>query len=326
MEFRKSDVTKIEATARAHLIKELGVRSTDLVAVGTEAEVYSYGDQFVLKLYGGIDRLTKLQTLQRFYEVLNAAPSGLMLPRIADIRVCEPLLAVIESRIPGCPLTQVLKTGDVAHEDRAIEIYLGAVQALRKIRISTTPVKYLLLDEGDESLCERQRWAEFYVRLVSKKLTRVGTVLASHVSNFYLKCEQLIEGFRNDADIELSVVHGDFFPGNLLVSPDLSRAEGIVDFGSFTMFGDTMLDMAGAVGFYRMYDPQRKEIRASLVRRLKATLEPRDIGRLYRYLAAHAILTCDLYLCQPDHVKDGHFQWALEILDDSTLWSELKAD
>jgi hypothetical protein len=90
MEIKRSDATKISEKHRSYLLDELKVTSKDLLAVGTEAEVYSYGESQVLKLYADSSRLVTLKTLEAFYDSLDDTPSGLKLPRIVTIKESGP--------------------------------------------------------------------------------------------------------------------------------------------------------------------------------------------------------------------------------------------
>jgi hypothetical protein len=230
---------------------------------------------------------------------------------------------VIESKVPGRSLEEFLPALNATAEENAIHVYLNAARALKEIKLLTPPTRYILFDETDQSSLSGQTWPEFYAQLLHEKVARVGDLLAQNVSEFRSKFERLIESVGKDIDIEISLIHGDFFPGNLLVAEDLSHATGVVDFGSFTMFGDAMVDMAGAVGFYRMHDPERTAIRNRVLDRAESMLTSNEIGRMYRYLAGQAIVTCDLYISESDPLDNGHFRWALEILEDSRVWSDL---
>ncbi len=230
---------------------------------------------------------------------------------------------MIESKVPGRSLEEFLPALNATAEENAIHVYLNAARALKEIKLLTPPTRYILFDETDQSSLSGQTWPEFYAQLLHEKVARVGDLLAQNVSEFRSKFERLIESVGKDIDIEISLIHGDFFPGNLLVAEDLSHATGVVDFGSFTMFGDAMVDMAGAVGFYRMHDPERTAIRNRVLDRAESMLTSNEIGRMYRYLAGQAIVTCDLYISESDPLDNGHFRWALEILEDSRVWSDL---
>ena len=323
MQITRADVTTIDAEERAQILEHFRVSSAHLLAAGTEAEVYSYGDEHVVKLYGDSGRLANLEALKSFYESLDERPSGLKLPRILEILSFGSAIGVIESKVPGRSLEEFLPALNATAEENAIHVYLNAARALKEIKLLTPPTRYILFDETDQSSLSGQTWSDFYAQLLHEKVARVGGLLAQNVSEFRSKFERLIESVGKDIDIEISLIHGDFFPGNLLVAEDLSHATGVVDFGSFTMFGDPMVDMAGAVGFYRMYDPDRTAIRNRVLDRVEQMLTSSEIGRIYRYLAGQAIVTCDLYVSESDPRDNGHFRWAIEILENSRVWSNL---
>jgi hypothetical protein len=323
MEISRANAAMIPEPARRLLLHEFGLAPDSLIAVGTEAEVYSLDHARVLKVVGDSSRLRRLETLKGFYESLDETPSGLTLPRILEIKELNGVVGVVETRIPGQPLEVLLPALDHKGLARAEDLYLQSALALGAVRLLRDPEKYLLFDESDGSRVSAQSWPEFYAKLISEKIDRVGDLLKRTVSRFEEKSARLKEALSGEAKTTLSIIHGDFFPGNLLVAPDLSCAYGVVDFGSFTMFGDRLLDLAGAAGFYRMYDPRRSSIRHALLARVEALLLPADVSKLYRYLAAHAVLTCDLYVAESDPRDNGHFQWAVEILEDEGVWKRM---
>ena len=51
-----------------------------------------------------------------------------------------------------------------------------------------------------------------------------------------------------------ALVHGDYFPGNLLMSERL-EVSAVIDFSVFTLVGDPLLDAACAVVFLEMNEP-----------------------------------------------------------------------
>jgi aminoglycoside phosphotransferase (APT) family kinase protein len=84
--------------------------------------------------------------------------------------------------------------------------------------------------------------------------------------------------------IEGVLVHGDYFPGNVLIAEDLT-VSGVIDFGPLTVIGDPMLDLASALIFlevarpgYRTDDTQF--VRDRLLARVGAAMF--DAATLYR--------------------------------------------
>lgn len=318
---------KINPEDRMRLLEEFKVCPTDLLAVGTEAEVYSLDQMHVFKIYSGAERLTNIYQLREFYELVDADACGLKVPRIIEIWEYSSLIGVIELRLPGRPLDERLSSLDSESEARMIDLYLSTACALRMLKMRSPPTHYKLFDKSGSSACSQQRWQEFYWRLISQKAEQTDGLLRRRVSGLPHKLRILQETIRYQFDGEISVVHGDIYPGNILISDDLSHATGLVDFGSFTMFGDHLIDVASAVGFYRMYDPNRKVIRNRLLDRVETLLNSQEISRLYCYLAAQAIITCDLYLSpadEPDPFDNGHLCWAVEILEDTRIWENLE--
>jgi aminoglycoside phosphotransferase (APT) family kinase protein len=51
-----------------------------------------------------------------------------------------------------------------------------------------------------------------------------------------------------------ALVHGDYFPGNVMMSDEL-RVSGVIDFGPLTVIGDPMMDLASAVMFLEVVRP-----------------------------------------------------------------------
>ena len=90
---------------------------------------------------------------------------------------------------------------------------------------------------------------------------------------------------------ERVLVHGDFYPQNVMVD-DGGRVTGVIDFGGNTLLGDQRMDVASAVILRRNLDKYRKPMRWTLPlmdearRRYGAGLS--DVVEAYRgYYALH---------------------------------------
>ena len=86
------------------------------------------------------------------------------------------------------------------------------------------------------------------------------------------------------------LVHGDYFPGNVLIGDDL-RVSGLVDFSVWTAVGDPLYDVVGAAIFLEMATEATAEdvafVRGVILdRHGDAVLEP---GRFYRAYFAFAM-------------------------------------
>lgn len=290
----------IDQNNRIRILKRFGLSNENLIARGTEAEAYALGESEVLKIYTDLQRFQKLKILQTFYNSIDARQCGFQIPKILEIIVEGDMLATRENRIPGVSLESLLPSLDGSLLDQAESLYLKAVCALQEMRLDSPPKYYSLFDETNESSIGIRPWNEFYVGLVKSKITEVEVFLGGIVPNFYEKTQKLLKCFELESKGKISVVHGDLFPGNLMVKNDLSSITGIIDFGSFTLFGDHMLDIAGAFGYYKMYEKDRILVRERILPKFLEIVPPSEKGRFFRYLCANAILTSNLYVTEPD--------------------------
>src|SRR5690242_3574814 len=108
MEISRSDSRSIQEDERARILSRFSVTRQDLVGVGTEAEVYDLDKSRVLKLYPDVSRLQHLILLQDFYSSLDRSHLHLALPHIYEISSEGNLLAVVEHKISGVPLSDLL--------------------------------------------------------------------------------------------------------------------------------------------------------------------------------------------------------------------------
>ncbi len=312
----------IRADDRRQALAAFDLASAQPLAVGTEAEVYGRDATTLLKLYANAERRANFEVLQKLYDSINPQPSGLRLPQIHQIVQFGDLVAVVETRLAGEPLKDRLPDLHGAALQRAETLYLDTVWKLREIEITTPPETYLLFDDTGISTTAAQTFETFYAHFLEQKLTHVGQFFEPLIPAFPAKAAALVARLRRAPPAPLALVHGDFFPGNLLVDHAVTRVQGVIDFGSFTLFGNYLLDVAGAFGFYKMYDPQRRAIRAKLLTQIMDRLSRDERPQFFQFLLANALLTSDLYAAEADPRPDGHFQWAAEIVAEDRYWSE----
>ncbi len=324
MELSRADASAIDPEARAAALRQLGVDPGAWIARGTEAEVYGLTDERVLKLYADPGRVGKVEVLRRFYDSLRAEGLTFTLPRIHDVTPIRGLLAVIERRIEGKPLSELLPDLDDEAALTARERYIDAVTALAELKSPHGVSQYLLFDESGLSSARAQGWYEFVYRLAEVKIERQRASLEADVVDLSAKQARLRELYLGQRyDGPLSVVHGDFFPGNVLMS-DTCRVTGVIDFGSFTMFGDPLYDVSLACVLFDMYGPERSSVRDELVAVALRKVGAEAEGRLYRYAMAYALNSCDLYSGADGLRPDEHYRWAVDLLNTESYWQRME--
>lgn len=320
MVISRAEVRAIGERDRRAVLAEFGIAAPEPLAVGTEAEVYEKDEQTLLKLYAGHERFAYLQTLQQFYHSIDDHASILRLPRLLEVTRRGNLIVALETRLAGVTLETALNLLDADQHERLETLYLDAVGALKALQITEAPQRYLLFDQSGQSATSGQTFEHFYADLLANKLVTVGSIFNTVVQTFTSKAVDLVEAIRSHRPAPLHVVHGDFFPGNVIVTPDYQQVVGVIDFGSFTMFGNHLLDWAGAFGFYQMYAPDRWQIRARLLPRILDRLTQVEARSFFQFLLANAIVTSDLYVTGANPLDDGHFAWAVELVNEANYW------
>ena len=105
-----------------------------------------------------------------------------------------------------------------------------------------------------------------------------------------------------------TLVHGDYFPGNVLIGDDLAMS-GLVDFSVWTVVGDPALDIAGAALFLEMVaeatDDDVAFVRQTVLDRHGPAILA--AGRFYRAYAAFAVADPD----DSGGLYPKMFPWAL---------------
>jgi len=259
-----------------------------------------------------------LQDLQWFYDNLDASSVSFSLPQIYRIQQYENLIGVIERRIDGHPMSELLPSYD-SEEVRTRYVTSSADLAL--VRILKPLDRYMLFDIDHVSSMSIGDWNLFLRFLLQRKLQNVKAHLESDVLHFRSRVDKLLNCLLTSYTGPIGIIHGDLYPGNILVN-DEKRVSGVIDFGTFSMVGDPLFDVATSWAFYNMYGSDRVATRKELLETVVARHGRGVTPVLYRYLLAFAILSCDLYPETTCSIRDtGHYQWAIEILRDGDYWT-----
>ena len=217
---------------------EFGLRASDFLGEGGESLVYALGNDHILRLpkRQPFDRGSRAR-LKRFLGLIHGR-----LPFVtATIEEIGPEEAyTIETRVPGKPMAEFLRAANDDLRDHALRNYVAAIDDFRAIEFDALPYGHILaahpVTAGDWRTFARDSLARF------RSVNRIA--IARDVGDPYRlfdKAADMIE--RLPLHPPKYLVHGDYFPGNVLLAPDLSIA-GVIDFGPFTVVGDPVLDLA----------------------------------------------------------------------------------
>lgn len=297
------------------MLEKYGVRAEDRLGQGMEAEVYSYGKDRVLKVYPGTMRVADLRALQDFYASLKVDGLSYELPRIEAVFEEGEFVVTIEKRLFGSNMDAILPRLSESEQDRVMELYLDAALELRRLSLTPPPDRYKLFDAQDISRRSEGDWHHFLRRFLASKRVEVGPYLERDVDDFPALWRGLEAVLSPPYTGGYSVIHGDFFPGNLLVDEQY-RVTALLDFGLMTLYGDPMFDLATGWVFFDMYDLLRANLRERLLHIMLDRLGQAARDSLYRYVLIYSILSANTY---SKTCEDGHYAWCVQNLNASVL-------
>ena len=302
------------------ILRKYGLSPDDLLHKGMEAEVYAMGIEAVLKLYIGTTDFEHLTTLQNFYASLSQSELSYSLPHIETVAREGDICSTIERRLPGSPMSTILPKLTTEQMDTLMQAYLTAALELTKVQIPFEFDRYKLFDPEDLSRTTRGDWHRFLSGYLDQKFGQLSVYLERDVTDFTEKVQQLQFILSKPYTGGYHLIHGDFFPGNILVDEG-HRVTALLDFGLFTMYGDFLFDIATGWVFFDMYDELRANIRERYLDITLDWLGERARGKLYRYVLLYSILSADTY--SPD-CTDGHYRWCVTNLNNQTYWNNIE--
>ena len=301
------------------ILQRYGLSPKDLIQKGMEAEVYVIDSDTLLKLYSTTTKLADLTTLQKFYAMIDPSALSYALPYIESVAVEGDICISIERRLPGDPMSEKLSTLTKRQMDRTMQAYLAAALELTKIQIPADFDHYKLFDAEDISRRTDGDWHQFLARYLAYKLRQVGTYLNRDVTKFDVKVDGLSAILTQAYTGNYHVVHGDFFPGNILVD-ERRRVTALLDFGLLTMYGDPLFDVATGWVFLDMYDELKANLRERYLAIVLEALGMRVREKLYYYVLLYSVLSANTYSSK---CADGHYQWCVDNLNNQEYWRHL---
>jgi len=163
-------------------------------------------------------------------------------------------------------------------------------------------------------------WHQFLARYLRHKLAQVTPYLSHDVPQFALKVQHLYTILNQPYRGDYRLIHGDFFPGNLLINEDY-HITALLDFGLLTMYGDYLFDMATGWVFFDMYDELKVQAGERYLAMLLDRLGENVRGRLYRYVLIYSILSANTY---SSDCTDRHYHWCVTNLSHQPYWKAIE--
>jgi Phosphotransferase enzyme family len=306
--------------ARSHILQKYHVSPDARLSGGMEADVYAYRPDAVLKLYAGTASLADLHILRDFYDSLDRQRMPYALPRIHTVAQEDRFLITIEQRLAGTRLSAVLPALAADQLDVIMQRYLTAALAVSHIQAPPAFDRYKLFDPDRMSYRTNGDWYYFLTRYLTHKLAQLTPYLRRDVPQFAEKAQHLRTLLDEPYQGDDRLIHGDFFPGNLLID-NTYHITALLDFGLLTMYGDYLFDIATGWVFFDMYDELKAQVRDRYLALLLDRLGEHVRGKLYRYVLIYSILSANTY---SSNCADGHYRWCVANLSNQHYWNAIE--
>lgn len=302
--------------AKSIILDKYNVTKSDFLGSGMEAEVYAYDNNKVLKLYNDMSDTNKQYTLKIFYSNLNSSSLSYELPFIFDTFVENDILVTIEKRIEGSNLQSVFSDMNYNEQNKMMETYLNANIELKSVKTKYNLEGFTLFNDNQVSLLKINNWFDLLKEIIFRKQKELEPYFKKDVVNYDAKVNRLVESLSLGYEGEYSLIHGDFYPGNLMVNKS-GMVTGLIDFGLMTMYGDNLFDIAIGWVCFDMYNEFNANIYERYLNIIISTLGEDVRKRLYFYVLIYSFISANFY---SHNCKDGHYQWCVKNLNNKHYW------
>lgn len=225
------------------LLTHLGVTDTVLLGTGMEGYVYDFSDDTVLKIWIQPQiTMEQLEARQALLERIGEQALSFSIPRILQLGKFEHLLYSVETKLHGQRADRWYATAPLANHRAFLDQYFGILSQLQNVRMND---HYGDLLSGWYGKTQSGNWRT----VISEKLEKTRLKCQESPDHDIGNLDQLFEQFYADElptvpeHPEKTLVHGDLFLENVLVSDD-GQITALLDFSSLTMIGDHLLDVA----------------------------------------------------------------------------------
>jgi putative membrane protein len=287
------------------ILRHFGISSAALLGKGSETQVYALDQARVLRIYPPDASRAAIQARHRFYTQLAAQHPPFVIPTLLEQGVIDGQPYTIEQRMRGHDFARVLPQLAGRDRARALHSYLDLARQIGAIQFPDAPFGELILPAP----LQRDTWPDFLWDRAQQTLQRSRPDVEDSVPQL----DRLLDGFYTQLlpmrTIQTkSLVHGDYFPGNVFID-DTLRVYAVGDFGYSTVVGDPRMDVAGAIVFLEVldgYQPDDTEVLLAYLKQSAAGVSDDSI-ELYR-------LYYSLYFshCKQDDPKT--YAWCIQNL------------
>ncbi|MXY44048.1 MAG: aminoglycoside phosphotransferase family protein [Dehalococcoidia bacterium] len=225
-----------------------GIDNPIFLGAGEDAYVFVLSDSEAIRIFpaASTDFVSELVYL---YERLQEYSFSFQYPRIYDVRTHKGIVYTIEAKLSGRPMGEVCRAVDENARRRILRNYLNAIHELAAVEMSDRDFGGLIPSAVWPTA---KTWEEFLRRQLETSLRNIGSRLSEEFPDLRHTVSRLEALIDDQISWERkSLVHGDGYPGNILIDDD-GKVATILDFGRYTLVGDPRIDVAIAIELTEM--------------------------------------------------------------------------
>ena len=235
----------------AVVLGHLKLDSAKLLGRGMTSSLYDIGGGRVLKIHNGPQDQGYLPRLQRFSEQLQGYSFPFAVPLIYEYGAVGKIHYHVERRLPGQDFAEVFPRLTSAERRSALASFLDGLPPLHAVHMPQLPY-------GEPLNVQEEITSETWPGYLQARIEATLAHSYSDLQEDLASVERIVEeSYRELSSLSprppKCLVHGDYFPGNVLCD-DKGFLTAVVDFSPLTLIGDPLVDLAGAYYFCRIYD------------------------------------------------------------------------
>jgi aminoglycoside phosphotransferase (APT) family kinase protein len=225
---------------RADVVRRIGA--------GGEATVYELTGGRALRVFHGPPH--GAGELAAFYRAIAPGKRSFALPAILEQGEEDGVYYSMDRLIPGRTLHELMPVLRGEERQRALASYTDAAYEIAALPFTRDEFGEFLRD--DDSI-RAATWAGYLLGRMDRSLGQ-SPWLRGDVPALDATVRALTARIEALSPAVPVLVHGDYFPGNVLMSDDLSVA-GVIDFGPLTVIGEATMDLASSLIFLEVARP-----------------------------------------------------------------------
>jgi len=219
------------------VLKKFGLTEEQLLGQGSGSRVFEVDATNILRIYRPETSIEYVDSLMKFYQTSDSSKTSFDLPKIFDFGTHDGHLFSVENKLDN-NLEQAISFLKGEQRITALEEFTQASGAIKDIEVIDKTFYGEII--GAEPL-QKNSWPEYLLCRVEKSLQTSYKHFLEDVPNFKNILNSWQEQVSELPDPERYLVHGDYFPGNVIIDVN-GRLNTIIDFSNRSLIGDWRID------------------------------------------------------------------------------------